>query len=83
MENDLVKTAMAEWEAGNLFKAEALLLKAAESGNGLASHNLGTLYAVGGPGVKADSAKSRYWFEKALESGFEQTVASDPTWFRK
>ena len=83
MESDLVQTAMAEWEAGNLPKAEALLLKAAESGSGLASHNLGTLYAVGGPGVKADPTKSQYWYEKALESGFEQTIASEPTWFRK
>jgi TPR repeat protein len=49
MESDLVQSAMAEWEAGNLSKAEALLLKAAESGSGLASHNLGTLYAVGAP----------------------------------
>jgi len=29
---------------------------------------------VGGCGVNVDSVKCRYWFEKALESGFEQTV---------
>jgi TPR repeat protein len=74
---------MAEWEACNLAKAEELLLKAAEAGSGQAAHNLGTLYIVGGPGVKADPVKSRHWFEKALASGFEATVSSDPTWFRK
>jgi len=82
-EQHLVRIAMEEWAAGNLSKAQALLLEAAEAGNGHAAHNLGTLYATGGPGIEADSAKSRYWYEKALATGFEETVASDPTWFRR
>ena len=83
MEINLVQLAMMQWEAGNLLSAEELLLKAAEAGIGHAAHNLGTLYAIGGPGVEADLAKSRYWYEKALASGFEETVASNPTWFKK
>jgi len=82
MASDLERQAMEAWDAGDLSGAEALLLQAAEAGSGSASHNLGTLYAVGGPGVKQDAAKSQYWYERALAFGFEQTVASDPTWFR-
>jgi TPR repeat protein len=77
----LIDDAMKHWLSGDLASAESLLLEAAKTGNGLAAHNLGTLYVVGGPGI-ADRAKSQYWFEVALESGFEKTIATDPTWFR-
>ncbi len=83
MENDLVKTAMEEMDNGNYLEAEKLLLKAAKAGSGLAAHNLGTLYAGGAPGVEANKESSLKYFEQALRSGFEETVATDPTWFRK
>jgi TPR repeat protein len=81
-EPDLIQVAMEEWEAGNLSRAEALLLQAAEAGSGHAAHNLGALYATGGPGIEPDPGKSQYWYEKAFGCGFEETVASNPTWFQ-
>ena len=83
MSRDAVDIAMEAWLAGECHKAELLLLAAAEAGNGHAAHNLGTLYATGGPGVPVDREKSVFWFERALESGFEATVSSDPAWFKK
>ncbi len=83
MDEELVRKAMEAWEAEDLPKAEKLLIEAAEAGRGHAAHNLGTLYATGGPGVEADPIKSRQYYEQALASGFEETVASDPAWFRK
>ena len=83
MNKGLVETAMEAWEAGDLPKAEKLLIEAAEAGSGHAAHNLGTLYATGGPGINADPIKSQKYYEQALASGFEESVASDPTWFRK
>jgi TPR repeat protein len=80
---DIEQEAMQAWIEGNLPKAESLLLQAAKSGSGSAAHNLGSLYASGGPGVKKDKEKSRKYFEQALASGFEETVSSDPVWFRK
>ena len=83
MEKDNVRIAMDYWLEGDLAKAEEILLQEAEAGNGCAAHNLGTLYIAGGPGVKADSDKSQKFYEQALASGFEGTIATDPTWFRK
>ena len=74
---------MEAWLAGDCHKAELLLLTEAEAGNGHAAHNLGTLYAAGGPGVPVDREKSALWFERARESGFEATVSSDSAWFNK
>lgn len=82
MDRDPVELALKKLEAANGREAEALLLTAAQNGSGHAAHNLGTLYAIGAHGVEPDQKKSRYWYEKALASGFEETVASDPTWFR-
>ena len=83
MEEDLITIAMEEWLEGNLVKAEELLIEAAAAGSGHAAHNLGTLYATGGSGIEKDIIKSNKYYEQALESGFEETVASDPLWFRK
>lgn len=83
MEKDLVKIAMEAWEAGNIKRAELLLIEAAADGNGHVAHNLGTLYSIGGPGVEAHPAKSLQYYEQALASGFEETVSNDPTWFKK
>ena len=83
MENDLVNTAVQEMDKGNFIEAEKLLLKAANGGSGHAAHNLGTLYATGAPGIEANKDKSLKYYEQAVESGFEETVATNPTWFRK
>lgn len=78
-----LEIAMAKFLDGDLVAAEAMLLELAEAGDGHAAHNLGTLYATGGPGVGLDGTKSRFWFERALASGFEATVSADPEWFRR
>jgi len=80
----LIKDAQLEhFENGNIKLAEKLYLEAAELGSGHAAHELGVLYKVGGEGVEPNKDKSLYWFEKSLESGFEETIATDPEWFRK
>jgi mannose-6-phosphate isomerase-like protein (cupin superfamily) len=83
MTDSLIEIAMEAWEAGDLPRAEELLIEAADAGNGHAAHYLGTLYAEGGPGVKADPMKSRTFYEQALASGFDETIASDPIRFRE
>ena len=80
---ELINQAHKErFESNNLVKAEQLYLQAANMGSGQAAHELGVLYIAGGNGVTSDSTKSAYWLERSLESGFEQTIATDPTWFR-
>ncbi len=83
MSRDTVEVAMEAWLAGDCVKAESLLLAAAEAGNGHAAHNLATLYAAGGPGVCSDFEKSTFWYQRAVDSGFEATVSSDPEWFKR
>lgn len=82
MRKSKVDIAMDEWLKGNHVKAEKLLIKEAEAGSGHAAHNLGTLYCTGGDGVPVDKAKSMKYYEQALASGFEETIATDPEWFR-
>jgi TPR repeat protein len=81
--SDPVNAAMDVLLNGDAKKGELLLLALAEGGNGRAAHNLGTLYFTGAPGVSPDATKSQIWFSRALESGFEATVATDPQWFKK
>ncbi|HEY9826589.1 MAG TPA: hypothetical protein V6D19_14185 [Stenomitos sp.] len=50
-------------------KAVRLLSRAAELGDGLAAHNLGTLYYVGLPGVDRNPTLSRSWYLKARALG--------------
>ena len=83
MSRDSVEIAMEAWIAGDCRKAELLLLAAAKAGSGNAAHNLGTLYATGGEGVSSDLEKSRLWYQKSLDSGYEETVSSDPEWFKR
>ncbi|MDH5217393.1 MAG: hypothetical protein OEX19_06850 [Gammaproteobacteria bacterium] len=82
--DELIKKAQIEhYENNNVVEAEKLYLKAAELGSGHAAHELGVLYIVGGPGVETDHEKSQYWLNNSLESGFENTIATDPEWFKK
>jgi hypothetical protein len=55
----------------NGIKAVELLTKAVELGDGVASHNLGTLYAMGMPGVPQDFEKSRFCYRRAKSMGFQ------------
>jgi TPR repeat protein len=53
----------------NGIKAVELLTKAVELGNGVASHNLGTIYAMGMPGVVQDFEKSKACYRRAKSMG--------------
>lgn len=79
----IYKAQKARFENSNLKLAEELFLKAAKLGSGHAAHELGVLYMVGGKGIEISPEKSRYWLEISLESGFEETISSDPEWFNK
>lgn len=52
-------------------RAVALLKAAAESGEGLAAHNLSTLYATGAPGVERDTELSRFYLRMARDLGVQ------------
>ncbi len=67
---------------GNHIKAKDMLLKEAKKGNGHAAHNLATIFVTGGNGIQSDTDEAKRWYEVALASGFEETIATDPTWFR-
>ena len=81
--NELIRLAEEKRLSGNFVEAEKFFLKAAELGSGHAAHELGILYKTGDGGIETDHEKSQYWLEKSLASGFEETIASDPKWFRK
>ena len=53
----------------NGIKAVALLSAAAEKGNGVAAHNLGTIYVTGLPGVERDTKRSRFYYRMARDLG--------------
>lgn len=50
-------------------RAAELLTRAAEAGNGLAAHNLGTLYLSKRPQFPADEALSKKWYREARRLG--------------
>jgi TPR repeat protein len=50
-------------------RAVELLTRAAEAGNGLAAHNLGTLYLSNSPQFPADVASSKKWYREAHRLG--------------
>jgi TPR repeat protein len=50
-------------------RAVSLLKAAAEGGEGLAAHNLSTLYATGAPGVERDPQLSRFYLRMARDLG--------------
>ena len=56
-------------------KAVQLLMRAVELGQGVAAHNLGTIYSGGMPGIKADNEKSKFYYRKAKSMGAQ--FASD------
>jgi len=57
-------------------KAVELLLKAVELGDGVAAHNLGTLYATGLPGIESNAELSKHYYRKAKELGAQFAIDS-------
>jgi len=55
----------------DLAKAEEWLLKATAQNDALAWNNLGTLYAIGGPGLSQGPEKSHECYVRAKELGFD------------
>ena len=53
------------------------LRSAAEAGDGVAAHNLGTILLSGGPGVDADCEEAMRYLARARESGLEATISFD------
>lgn len=62
----------------NITKAINYLNTAAEQGNGEAAHNLGTLYLSSEPELPNEPEKSKFWYKKAQELGFE---VADKSWY--
>lgn len=63
----------------NLKKAIELLEQAAANGDGVAAHNLGTLYLSGEPDIPLDQAKSKQWYRRAKDLGF---IAANQEWYQ-
>jgi TPR repeat protein len=63
----------------DLAKAEEWLLKATAQDSALAWNNLGTLYAVGGPGLSHGREKTYECYLKAKELGFD-CASPYPPW---
>jgi len=59
------------------------LKQAAEAGDGCAAHNLGTLFLTCEPEIPRNPEESQRWYQLAYDLGFEETVASDPQWFKR
>ncbi len=66
----------------DLAKAEEWLLKATAQDSALAWNNLGTLYAVGGPGLSHGREKTHECYQKAKEFGFD-CASPYPPWVRR
>jgi TPR repeat protein len=62
--------------------AEHWLRLAADSGSGLAAHNLFTLYSTGWPGRAPDRELARHYMQRAVDTGFEATVSANPLWWK-
>lgn len=67
---------------GSSAKATRILSDLANAGNGHAAHELGVLLLAGGADFPADREAGVKWLEKSVELGFEETIATDPEWFR-
>ncbi len=63
----------------DLVKAEEWLLKATAQDSALAWNNLGTLYAVGGPGLSQGQEKAHYCYLRAKELGFDCAYPYPPS----
>jgi TPR repeat protein len=53
------------------------LRSAADAGDGVAAHNLGTILLSGGPGVEADCEEAMRYMERARDSGLWAIVTAD------
>ena len=57
-------------------KALECYTKAADGGNGEASHVLGSAYLDGSLGVVQDNEKARHYFERAAKLGYAESFAT-------
>lgn len=71
---------MVYFVRGLMNEAIHWLTKAADLGDGLAAHNLGTLYLACDPRQPEEAKK---WYQLAYELGVEEKISSDPLWFRR
>ena len=62
----------------DLTEAVKWLKKAVGQGEGIAAHNLGTIYMTGSPEIPVDQNESKKWYRKARELGFE---VADKSWY--
>jgi TPR repeat protein len=77
---EFLGTALTILSPERRIEAIRLLEAAAAAGRGLAAHNLAVLYRTG---AAPDLELSDRYFQMALDLGFEQTVASDPLWWKR
>jgi hypothetical protein len=78
----LLGTALA-FEPNGYLEGLRLLRAAADAGDGHAAHNLAVALRMGAPHVPPRPEEANSYFEIAVASGFEQSVATDPTWWRR
>lgn len=62
----------------NILEAIRWLKLAAEQGEGVAAHNLGTIYMSSSEVHELDREESKKWYRKARELGFE---VAPPEWY--
>jgi hypothetical protein len=60
-----------------------MLRMAADAGSGLAANNLATCLAIGGPGCPRQPDMAERYRQMALDSGFLETVVTNPTWWKQ
>ncbi len=63
----------------DIYKAVEFLTIAADGGNAIAAHNLGTLYLTCEPDLPVDKNKSNDWYRIAQELGF---LGGKKDWFK-
>jgi len=75
----LLGTALSlDSSSASLLDAERWLKACADSGDGHAAHNLATLY------VRQNQRElAAHYFQRAVDSGFEPSVATDPDWWKR
>jgi hypothetical protein len=70
-------------EIDSYHKGVSLLRELADSGNGNAAHNLATALCSGVGATDQSREEFAHYMQVAFDSGFEETVSSDPMWWKK
>ena len=61
----------------------SLLRELADNGNGQAAHNLATALCTGVGVTEQSREEFSHYMQIAVDSGFEETISSDPLWWKK